>query len=224
MTENGAFLASYATNVCQSDTSQLTRPQRAPVKVFTDDREAEDVLNDFPVCANHRDYHCDLDPVATPAISFPICDSPKLETAGKTRDTRFVRCKTCGFERHRGESDDRLPQWAWEPTRKLRKSSLIELATQSGGERLAWDRLTVPELVAEITRRQTAARKAHWAATNAKRAEDTAPARPIGLPLSGRAYKAIQSARVMITADEVNATLRAMPPLPFGGDHEQPNM
>ena len=108
---------------------------------------------------------------------------------------------------------DRLPQWVLEPTRKLRKSALIDLATQSGGERLAWDRLTVPELVAEITRRQTAAREAHWAATNAKRAEDTVPARPIGLPLSGGAYKAIQSARVMITADEVNAALRAMPPL-----------
>ena len=70
---------------------------------------------------------------------------------------------------------DRLPQWAWEPTRKLRKSALIDLATQSGGERLAWDRLTVPELVAEITRRQTATREAHWAATNAKRAKDPAP-------------------------------------------------
>jgi len=118
---------------------------------------------------------------------------------------------------------DRLPQWVWEPTTKLRKSALIDLATQSGGERLAWDRLTVPELVAEITRRQTAAREAHWAATNAKRAKDTAPARPIGLPLSGGAYRAMQSARVMITADEANAALRAMPPLPFGGDHEQPN-
>ena len=116
---------------------------------------------------------------------------------------------------------DRLPQWAWEPTSKLRKSALIELATNSGGERLAWDRLTVPQLIAEITRRQTAAREEHWTETAEARAEEAATARSIGLAPTGGTYRALKSARVMITADECNAFLRSLPPMPLVGEDEE---
>ena len=100
MTINAAFPASKAENVHQSDTSQLTLHQRAPVKSLTDDKGAEDVLNDFPVSADHRDHHCPPAGVATPAIPCPICNSPELDTDGRTHDTRFVRCEACGFELH----------------------------------------------------------------------------------------------------------------------------
>ncbi|WP_417548696.1 hypothetical protein [Marinobacter segnicrescens] len=100
MTKNASRPASKTENVHQSDTSRLTLHQRAPVKVLTDGKEAEGVRNDFPVGADHRDHRCHLGGVATPAIPCPICDSPKLETEGKTHDTRFVRCEACGFELH----------------------------------------------------------------------------------------------------------------------------
>lgn len=108
MTANGARTASKAINIHQSDMSQLTLPQRKPVKTLTDDKEAEGVLNDFPVGADHRDHHCHLDGVATPTIPCPICDSAKLDTNGKTHDTRFARCEASGLEIHRCGPDARV--------------------------------------------------------------------------------------------------------------------
>lgn len=108
MTNNGVFPASKAMNIHQSDTSQLTLHQRTPVKVLTDDKEAEGVRNDFPVGADHRDHHCHPVAVATPAIPCPICDSHELETEGRTHDTRFVRCEDCGFELHHCGPDARV--------------------------------------------------------------------------------------------------------------------
>lgn len=115
---------------------------------------------------------------------------------------------------------ERIPQWAWEPTSKLRKSALIDLAKQSGGEWQAWDRFTVPELIAEITRRQLAAREAHWEATAAARAKDEATARSIGLAPARGTYRALKSARVMINADEANDFVRSLPPMPLAGEDE----
>ncbi len=95
-----ALPASKANNTHQSDMSQLTPRQLEPVKALTNDKGAEGVLNDFPVSADHRDHRCHPAGVATPTIPCPICDSPELETEGKTHDTRFVRCEACGFELH----------------------------------------------------------------------------------------------------------------------------
>lgn len=116
---------------------------------------------------------------------------------------------------------DRILQWAWEPTSKLRKSALIDLAKQSGGEWQAWGRFTEPELIAEITRRQVAAREAHWEATAAARAKYNATARSIGLASASGTYRALKSARGMITADEANDALHALPPMPLAGGEEQ---
>jgi hypothetical protein len=117
---------------------------------------------------------------------------------------------------------DRLPSWIYAPIDRAKKDALIDLAKQSGGLP-AEARVTCDSLRLLIRNRQVIARNEAAAASQAKASEVIKDAAKAGLRPTGGTYRALKSARVMITADEANAALRALPPLP-AYDEEKNNV
>lgn len=115
---------------------------------------------------------------------------------------------------------DRLPSWVYAPIDRATKATLIDLAEQSGGTPTE-GRVTCASLRRLIAERQGIARNEAFAASQAKAAAVFKDAAKAGLRPTGGTYRALKSARVMITANEANDFVRSLPPMPFSGEDEE---
>lgn len=115
---------------------------------------------------------------------------------------------------------DRLPSWIYAPIDRATKATLIDLAQQSGGAPTE-GRVTCAGLRLLIRDRQEAARDEAFAASQAKAADMIKDAAKAGLRPTSGTYRALKSARVMITADEANDFVRSLPPMPLAGEDEE---